>query len=123
MPRFQVQWKYRANELGPWVEGDEIELQADVAEHVNRDSPGVLVEVDPNEAANRKRAKREQDEYDRAVAAAVPDGPITAVLEWVDKVPAARAARIGKALEAELAKGNKARTTLVETLQQLATGA
>lgn len=120
MPRYQVQHRYRANELGPWQAGDEVELQADVAAHVNRDSPGTLVEVDPQEAANRKREKRERDEYERAVASPVPDGPIAAVLEWVDKVPAARQARIAKALEHEQAKGAKARPTLVEALTQLA---
>lgn len=120
MPRFQVQWRYKTDHLGPWTQGDEVELQPDVAELVNRDSPGVLVEVNPEEAAARKRAKREQDEYDRAVASNVPDGPIAAVLEWVDKVPAARGPRIDKALKAEKAKGAKARPTLVEALQSLA---
>ena len=123
MPRYQMQWRYRSNGFGPWGEGDEVELQAEDAAFINRDSPGVLVEVDPAAAAARKRAKREQDEYDRAVASSVPEGAISAVLEWVDKVPAARVPRIAKALEAERAKGAKARTTLVEALVQLAADA
>ncbi|HET8684783.1 MAG TPA: hypothetical protein VFM54_23360 [Micromonosporaceae bacterium] len=120
MPRYQVQHRYRSNDFGPWQAGDEVTLDnPDDAAYVNRDSPGTLVEVDPHEQADRKRAGRQAAELAAAKASRVPEGPISAVLEWVDKVPAAREHRIRKALEAERAKGIKGRTTLVETLEQL----
>lgn len=43
--RYLVQWAYRTGSLGPWFKGDEVDLREDVAEAVNRDSPGVLVPV------------------------------------------------------------------------------
>lgn len=53
-----------------------------------------------------------------ADANAVPDGAVSAVLAWVgdDKDKAA------KALEAEQAKGERARSTIVATLEKLAAG-
>lgn len=53
--RYLVQWAYRTGALGPWVKGDEIDLREDVAEAVNRDSPGVLV---PETAAKPKAAAK-----------------------------------------------------------------
>lgn len=73
------------------------------------------------EALLRRGDIRRVDEQDTAEPTpapdpdAVPDGTIPAVIDWVggDKDRAARA------LEAEQAKGETARTTLVNQLQQL----
>lgn len=61
MPRYVVQHAYRADRdgetQGPWVKGDEVELEAEVAQWVNQDSPGALAEVTPAKAAQSKPAQ------------------------------------------------------------------
>lgn len=50
MPRYRVNHRYSAVDngvlIGPFVAGSAVELGADRAEWVNRDSPGTLVPVD-----------------------------------------------------------------------------
>ena len=41
--KYAVQWPYRTDRLGPWVQGEVVDLDEETAEWVNRDSPGVLV--------------------------------------------------------------------------------
>lgn len=54
MPKFIVQWRYRSNLAGPWVEGEVVELDEGLATAVNHDSPGVLVAyVKPAEPETR----------------------------------------------------------------------
>ncbi len=45
MKRYKVQWNYSSALGGPWRKGDVVELDPDLAEAINRDSPGVLVEA------------------------------------------------------------------------------
>jgi hypothetical protein len=56
MDRYTVQGRYEAykdgQRLGPWRKGDEVELDQDVAEHVERDCPGLLK---PKRAPGRPR--------------------------------------------------------------------
>ena len=69
MPRYKVQHNYKSGTFGPWQEGDEVTLDsAEAAEHVNRDSPGTLEEIDPDKAAaeKRERFQRDQDEREQA---------------------------------------------------------
>lgn len=47
---FKVQWKYTSSLGGPFVAGDVVELDEAKAEAINRDSPGVLVAVNPKKA-------------------------------------------------------------------------
>lgn len=60
MPRYTVKHAYSAardgQRLGPWVEGDEIEVDADVAAFVGVDSPGALAPVkdEPKAKPNRQ---------------------------------------------------------------------
>lgn len=69
MPRYEVQHKYRSNDFGPWLKGDQITLDdPEEAAYVNRDSPGTLVEIDPEEAAAKKRAKFEAQQAERKPA-------------------------------------------------------
>jgi hypothetical protein len=60
MPRYTVQHTYRADRdgehLGPWVADEEVELEAEVAQWVNQDSPGALVEVTQAKPARAKTA-------------------------------------------------------------------
>lgn len=42
MARWRVTGRYASAGYGPWVEGDEVELDDDQAGFVNRDSPGTL---------------------------------------------------------------------------------
>ena len=43
--RYTVQWNYTSGLGGPWVQGEIVKLSPDLAEAVNRDSPGVLIET------------------------------------------------------------------------------
>lgn len=57
MPRYTVAHAYRAVDnglvLGPWVEGDVVVLDPDRAAWVNRDSPGTLLQPEPEEEPAR----------------------------------------------------------------------
>ena len=44
MKTYIVQWRYRSSIGGPWMKGDEVPLEPGLAERINIDSPGVLVE-------------------------------------------------------------------------------
>lgn len=67
MPRYQVQHRYKSNDFGPWEEGDQVTLDdAAEAEYVNRDSPGTLVEIDPEKQAAEKRARLEARQSTKA---------------------------------------------------------
>lgn len=60
MPRYQVQHRYKSNDYGPWEQGDQVTLDdPEDAAYVNRDSPGTLVEIDPEKQAAEKRARLE----------------------------------------------------------------
>lgn len=52
----------------------------------------------------------------------VPDGSIEKVVTWVQEDPATTADRIAAARQAEQAKGDKARPTLLAKLDELAAG-
>lgn len=62
MPRYSVQHPYYSRRdgvtYGPWVEGDEPDLDVEVAEWVNRDSPGTLAGVKPKSAPQQHGPKR-----------------------------------------------------------------
>lgn len=68
MDAYRVQHRYAAyrdgRQIGPWAEGDRIELEAADAEWVNRDSPGTLLaeggatEPERQQAAGRDRQAR-----------------------------------------------------------------
>ena len=45
MPRYVFGWNYRSN-LGAGSAGDTVDLDPDVADAINRDSPGVLTAAD-----------------------------------------------------------------------------
>ena len=55
---YQVQWDYRSGLGGPWKKGDLVELDPRVAEAVNRDSPGVLVPVEPPSTAGDRMVRK-----------------------------------------------------------------
>jgi len=44
MKTYIVLWNYRSSIGGPWVKGDEVQLEEGLAARINIDSPGVLVE-------------------------------------------------------------------------------
>jgi hypothetical protein len=43
--KYKVKWNYKSSLGGPWLKGDVVDLKEDMAEAINRDSPGVLEEV------------------------------------------------------------------------------
>ena len=45
MKKYSVLWRYKSSLGGPWMKGDLIELDEDLAEAINKDSPGVLKEA------------------------------------------------------------------------------
>jgi hypothetical protein len=51
MTQYTVQWDYTSGLGGPWAEGETVTLDEVRAADINRDSPGVLVEVGPIEDA------------------------------------------------------------------------
>lgn len=83
MPRYEVQHRYSSNDFGPWIKGDQITLDnVEDAEYVNRDSPGTLVEIDPEEAAAKKRDSfaRQQEALEQRRAAKASGGRATGKL-------------------------------------------
>jgi hypothetical protein len=79
MARYEVAHNYRSNDYGPFEKGTQIELDPAEATWINRDSPGTLVEVDPDEQARVKREARQANEARQAKpprkAAASKGGP------------------------------------------------
>lgn len=66
--KYQVQWDYRSgisdyHKLGRLSAGAVIDIPIDVAEHINRDSPGVLVRWQPAEVAFERRAEPAAPEF------------------------------------------------------------
>ena len=56
-----VRWNYRSSLGGPWVEGDVVDVDADVAEAIGRDSPGVLGPLPlPSPAAESEGERQEE---------------------------------------------------------------
>jgi hypothetical protein len=51
MNKYTVQWDYSSGLGGPWAAGETVELDETRAADINRDSPGVLVEVGPVDEA------------------------------------------------------------------------
>jgi len=43
--KYKFKWNYKSSLGGPWLKGDVVDLREDMAEAINRDSPGVLEEV------------------------------------------------------------------------------
>jgi hypothetical protein len=68
---FKVQWKYSSSLGGPFLAGDTVELGEAMAEAINRDSPGVLVAVNPKKAG---KPVGEKTIKDRAVRQAETRG-------------------------------------------------
>lgn len=44
---YTLQWNYASNLGGPWAEGETVALDEARAADINRDSPGVLLELGP----------------------------------------------------------------------------
>lgn len=75
---FKVQWNYTSSLGGPFLAGDIVELDEAKAEAINRDSPGVLVGINPKKAGMpvsektvRDRAVREAETRGRGVQEAM----------------------------------------------------
>lgn len=75
---FKVQWKYSSGLGGPFMAGDTVELDLAKAEAINRDSPGVLIGINPKKAGMpvseetvRDRAVREAETRGRGLQEAM----------------------------------------------------
>lgn len=73
MAKYAAQWRYSSSLGGPFSQGDQVELEQDVAEAINRDSPGVLVLIAlegherapleaPQDRMQKPRARRDRGE-------------------------------------------------------------
>lgn len=64
MPRYTISHAYRSARdgvtFGPWVEGDEVELEEADAAWVERDSPGALTQPEPVERQAEPKPNRQQ---------------------------------------------------------------
>lgn len=49
--RYIVQWDYQSSLGGPWPKDSVVELQEQLADHINRSSPGVLKPVEQKKEA------------------------------------------------------------------------
>lgn len=65
--KYKVKWNYKSSLGGPWLKGDVVDLREDLAEAINRDSPGILEEAGDAKAA--KVAKVAEDENRMVVKA------------------------------------------------------
>jgi len=64
--KYRVKWFYVSSAGGPWEKGDVVELEEEKAEHINRDSPGVLALV-PETNKKGKGKGKEAPPHDRMV--------------------------------------------------------
>ena len=65
--KYKVKWNYKSSLGGPWLKGNVIDLREDMAEAINRDSPGVL--EDAKTQSKEKDAKVAKDENRMVVKA------------------------------------------------------
>lgn len=100
MPKFKVAWDYTSN-IGSFDAGAVVDVDDELAEHVNRDSPGVLKPV---------KGKAKADTKPNA-------GSVDDILDRVGSDPEAAA----EVLEAEQAEKDP-RVTLVEALESVIGG-
>ena len=63
MSKYKVQWKYSSGLGGPWLAGDIVDLSVDLADYINRDSPGVLKPV--KETAKEQTSKSAEKPKDK----------------------------------------------------------
>lgn len=103
MAKYKVAWDYTSN-IGSFDKGAVVEVDDELADHVNRDSPGVLKPV--------KDAKKQKDTPPAANA-----GSVDEVLARVGEDPDQAA----EALEAEQAASNP-RSTLIAGLEAVLAG-
>lgn len=64
MGEYLVSRRYQADRLGPWAEGDIVELDDETAAQVERDSEGVLLTLEAGGDAGE--ARRQSPRKDRA---------------------------------------------------------
>ena len=66
MPRHTINHSYRSTRdgqtFGPWVQGDEIEVSAEDAEWLERDSPGLIVVTQATPKRDAEDAQRQAKE-------------------------------------------------------------
>ena len=73
--KYKFRWNYKSSYGGPWLKGDVVDLKEDLAEAINRDSPGVLEEVGSKSHLKENRMVAEA-EFGRKAAKNVKQEPI-----------------------------------------------
>lgn len=62
--KYQVQWRYQSDGLGPWDAGDVVELDEETAQFVLRDSPGALAPWSERQDRQLRRPKFHREVHD-----------------------------------------------------------
>jgi len=58
LKKYKVQWDYVSSLGGPWKKGEAVELEEELAERVNIDSPGVLKATTAKKRAPAKNRQK-----------------------------------------------------------------
>jgi hypothetical protein len=61
MAKYIIQWNYGSGQVGPYLKGDVVEVEDELAEWMNRDSPGVLKPVKEAKKNGTKSSKAKSD--------------------------------------------------------------
>jgi hypothetical protein len=61
MAKYIIQWNYGSGQVGPYLKGDVVEVEDELAEWMMRDSPGVLKEVKEVKKSGSKSSKAKSD--------------------------------------------------------------
>lgn len=73
--KYKFKWNYKSSYGGPWLKGDVVDLKDDLAEAINRDSPGVLEEAGSKKHLKENRMVAEA-EFSRKAKSNVKQEPI-----------------------------------------------
>lgn len=74
--KFKFKWNYKSSLGGPWLKGDVVDFNQELAEAINRDSPGVLEDVGEKTPVRENRMKADA-QYKRKAKANHKEEEIT----------------------------------------------
>jgi hypothetical protein len=57
MAKYIIQWNYGSGQVGPYLKGDVVEVEDELAEWMMRDSPGVLKPMEDAKGTKSAKAK------------------------------------------------------------------
>lgn len=67
MAKYIIQWDYGSGQVGPYLKGDVVEVEDELAEWMDRDSPGVLKNMtSPRTPLPKGEGKKKKDRMVKA---------------------------------------------------------